>query len=103
MSNGFRRASILCAPLVALSLTACGVKNLPQAPGGEGVPGAAVEPQRGGGLQILGAGGDASDPTRAPQIAVGGSDYGDDRITTAEVTRIPGARRKTFFLDPLLN
>ena len=102
MSNGFCRALTLCAPLVALALTACGVKNLPQAPEGNATQGVVLEPERAGNGVLIGGSAKTVDPTRGPRISSVGSSY-DDQVTAAEVSRVPGATRKSFFLDPLLN
>ncbi|MER0238520.1 hypothetical protein [Fulvimarina sp. MAC8] len=100
MSNGFIRTLIVAAPMTALLLAGCGVKNLPQAPGTDGAPAGFVQPERGGDTDILG-GNREVDVLSGPRIATSGMDD-DDQIGAAEVSRTPGAG-ENFFLDPLLN
>ncbi|MEN3793093.1 hypothetical protein [Fulvimarina sp. MAC3] len=100
MSNGFLRTLIVTAPMTALLLAGCGVKNLPRAPGTDRAPVGFVEPEQGGGADLIGSGSEV-DLLAGPRIASVGIDE-EDRIKAAEVSRTPGAP-KGFFLDPLLN
>ncbi|EAU40822.1 argininosuccinate lyase [Fulvimarina pelagi HTCC2506] len=101
MSNGFLRTLIVAAPMTALLLAGCGVKNLPRAPGTDNAPAGFAEPERGGDTDIIGGSRD-DDALLGPRIATSGTDD-DDQIGAAEVSRTPGAADRSFFLDPLLN
>lgn len=103
MGQTIRRTLIASAPIFALLLSACGVKNLPRAQGADSPPAAVVEPQRADDADILGLDdADVVDPLSGPRITATGQDD-DDQVTAAEVSRTRGATNKSFILDPLLN
>lgn len=85
--------------LVAASLTisGCGRKNLPVSPSGGAVPiGSEADPGTPAAQARLTG-------TQTFQRAARISATGDLTVSPAEVSRNPNAKKKSFFLDPLLN
>ncbi|RFC64077.1 hypothetical protein DYI37_06860 [Fulvimarina endophytica] len=103
MRNAWRGATILGGPLIALALSACGVKGLPNAPESDRPPVGITEADQSGGTQIIGMNRTrTTSPLAAPRI--GQVTTGSERqVGASEIARTPGATRKSFFLDPLLN
>lgn len=92
-----RGTCLLLLVAAGLTMAGCGRKNLPVAPSGGAVP--------------IGTEADPNTPAAQSQLtgtqtfrrASRLSATGDLTVSPAEVSRNPNAKRKSFFLDPLLN
>lgn len=92
-----RAACLLLLVAASLSVSACGRKNLPVSPSGAAVPiGTEADPGSPAAQARLTG-------TQTFQRAARISAPGDLTVSPAEISRNPNVKKKSFFLDPLLN